>query len=181
MNINWQNKEMLRSSKLDERIASFLFQTGSLTNYIQQRCQGAFNIELKSESWRDPILEESYLLKLEDQENVFIRESWLKCENQSLVYARTTIPRKTLEGKGQKLAQSGTNPLGEILFADKTMSRSNLLYAEIPPECELYKTSTNDSLLGEKVWGRQSIFYIEQKPLLIIEIFLPTIIECTHC
>jgi len=178
LKLRWQNKEMARLSLIDKRLHSFLFQMDSLTRFIQQRCKGSFHVDLITASWCNPMPDEIRLLSLRNHEITFIRESWLKCDNQTLVYARTVIPRKTLK-KNQKLTRLGTKPLGEILFNDNTTYRTNMQYAKITVHCELHKEATKDTDVTSEIWGRQSLFYIKNEPLLVIEVFLPAILECS--
>ena len=180
MKLNWENKQSIIHQDIDETIQSYLFQDGSLTRYLQQQCKGIFQIELKSEAWHTPMPDEATILGLNNNEDAFIRESWLKSDNIKLVYARTIIPRKTLIGETEVLANLGTKPLGEILFADESTYRAKTHYAKIPTECDLYTLITDNisNNNDEGIWGRQSLFYIQDKPLLISEIFLPEIKTC---
>jgi chorismate lyase len=180
LKLDWQNKESALKVITDKRAHPFLFNEGSLTQFIQQRCPGLFSVELISESWHQPLADEAELLSLENNENTFIRKSLLKCDNQILVYARTAIPEKTLSGKNQKLTELGEKPLGDVLFNDKTTYRSDIRYAKIPVNCELHKEATKGSDITSELWVRQSLIYIEQQPLLITEIFLPAILECSQ-
>lgn len=179
MKLNWQRKESARTNLRDKRLHSFLFQNGSLTRIIQQRCKGLFHIDLINEAWRYSMADEMHLLSLRDHEITFVRESWLKCDDQKLVYARTVIPRKTLKGKSQELARLGTKPLGNILFNDNAAYRTNMRYAKIPVHCELHKEIKKESDVASELWGRQSLFYINKNPLLVTEVFLPAILECS--
>ncbi len=164
----------------DKRLNPFLFQNGSLSYYIQQRCRGSFHIELINESWCYPMPDESYLLSSYSRKITFIRESWLKCDKQRIVYARTIIPRTTLKGESQKLMRLGTKPLGNILFNDNTTYRTNMRYASISSHSELHKQASKDTDISSDLWGRQSLFYVNNKPLLVTEVFLPAILECTR-
>ncbi len=179
MKLHWQNKETAKLNLSDKRAHAFLFHEGSLTRFIQQSCKGVFNIELIAESWTQAMPDETQLLSLPSNEITFIRESRLKCDNQTLVCARTIIPEKTLTGKNKKLTKLGTTPLGDILFNDETTYRTDMCYAKIPVDCELHIEATKDLNIASELWGRQSLFYTEQQPLLITEIFLPAILECS--
>ena len=95
-----------------------------------------------------------------------------------MVYARTVIPETTLVGEYKKLTELGTQPLGEILFADKSAYRSNMRYAKISTDCDLYNQVFNSNDVNSELWARQSLFYIKDNPLLIIEVFLPDLKEC---
>ncbi|MFT5396345.1 MAG: chorismate-pyruvate lyase, partial [Gammaproteobacteria bacterium] len=97
MKLHWQNELSTQEEPDDKRLHDLLFQRGSLSRSIEDSCRGTFNIELKNESWSDPMSDENQLLSLIDNETTFIRESWLKCDNKRLVYARTVIPRITFE------------------------------------------------------------------------------------
>ena len=178
MKLRWQNKDIAKIHINDKKLYPFIFHTGSLTRYIQQQCNGNFNIEIKSESWQFPMSDEAQLIKTGNREHTFIRESWLKCDDKTLVYARTIIPRKTLTGKYKKLTTLGNKPLGEILFTDKTSYRSGMRYAKVSKDCALYSQVFNTNNVNSILWARQSLFFIKNKPLLIIEVFLPEIKKC---
>lgn len=179
MILNWQNKLNTEDMPEDKRLQNFLFQSGSLSRSIEDNCTGSFNVELKNESWSTPMPEEAELLKLEINEITFVRESWLKCDDKKLVYARTVIPRLTYENASHELTELGNKPLGNILFNDDSTYRSNMQYAKIPSDCTLYKQATTGTDSIFDLWGRQSLFYIDKNPLLITEVFLPTILECS--
>ncbi|GJM04179.1 MAG: putative chorismate pyruvate-lyase [marine bacterium B5-7] len=180
MKLRWHNKVIARLALRDKRLNPFLFQNGSLSHFIQQRCRDSFHIELIDESWCYPMPDESYLLSSCNRKITFIRESWLKCGKERIVYARTIIPRATLKGESQKLMRLGTKPLGNVLFNDNTTYRTNMRYASIPSHCELHKQASQDTDIASDLWGRQSLFYVNNKPLLVTEVFLPAIMECTQ-
>lgn len=159
-------------------VRACLFQQGSLTRYLQLRCKNGFHVELKSQAWRLPFKDESLSLKLRNRERVFIRESWLMSKNDKLVYARTVIPGKTLQGKARILVNLGTRPLGQVLFADKKIYRSDIRYANLPAGCDLYICVMDNINKNEDIWGRQSLFFIQSRPLLISEVFMPVINRC---
>jgi len=123
--------------------------------------------------------DETDLLFLSSNEPAFIRRSLLKCDDQALVFARTVIPEKTLSGKNQQLTKLGEKPLGDILFNDETIYRTDMRYAKIPVNCKLHEEATKGLDIASELWGRQSLFYIEQQALLITELFLPAILECS--
>ncbi len=178
MKLRWLNKDIAKIYINDKTLHPFIFHTGSLTRYIRQQCHGKFNIAIKSESWQYPMQDEVQLIKTRQSEKVFIRESWLKCDDKALIYARTIIPRKTLTGKNKKLTELGNKPLGEILFSGKTSYRASMRYAEITKTCSLYNQVISNDEINSRLWARQSLFYIRKKPLLIIEVFLPEITTC---
>ena len=178
MKLRWHNKYIARLYIKDKSLHPYIFHTGSLTRYLQQACQGEFNIEIKSETWQQPMIDEAHLLNTKENESTFIRESWLKCDKKNLVYARTVIPEKTLTGEYKKLTTLGTKPLGEILFSDNTSYRARMQYAKLTPQCDLYNQISLPNHVNSDCWARKSLFYLKNQPLLIIEVFLPDIKTC---
>ena len=169
---------MARLRIRDKALLPFIFHQGSLTSLIQQHCHGRFEVELKSEAWRFPMTDEAKILNMNNRSCAFIRESWLKTDDQYLVYARSVIPRKTFRLKSRQFINLGNSPLGEVLFADKSGYRSSMRYAMIPGNCTLFRAALGSGHMNQGLWARQSLFYIRNSPLLIIEVFLPAIKQC---
>ncbi len=93
---------------------------------------------------------------------------------------RTVIPQPTLREQNQTLTRLGQRPLGEVLFKNNNVCRKSMKYAKIPLSNKLHKKAMNHSAISSEIYGRQSIFCIKSKPLLVIEIFLPSIMECNE-
>ncbi len=177
MKINWQNKEIIRIKIKNKCLSRYLFENGSLSRFIQEKFKGRFNIDLINESWVKPISYEKRILSLRDNEIAFIRESYLNCNNKKLVYARTVIPQQTLKKQNQNLTRLGQKPLGEILFSNDKIYRDNIKYAIIPLLNELHSRAKGNCDISTDLYGRQSMFYIKNRPLLVFEVFLPDIIQ----
>lgn len=178
MSINWQAKSALDIAAIDKRLSGGLFQTGSLSRYLAQRCRGAFRVEVEAEVWQLPLPDEAGRLSLGQDETAFIREAWLKSGAKRLVYARTVIPQTTLARADGRLARLGARPLGEILFAEGAR-RSTLRYARLPPGADLGRLPQDKGQdMAEAPWARQSLFHLRDEPLLISEVFLPELITC---
>lgn len=178
MEPDWLNKEVSQKTFSEKRIYPFLYHEDSLTRLVQQHCSGLFNLKLISEKWQRPLVNEADLLTLTHDETAFIRKVLLKDDNRSLVYARSIIPENTLSGNNKRLLDMGQQPLGDFLFNDDSTYRDEMRYAIIPVDCELHTEATKGLDITSELWGRQSLFYIEQKPLLVTEIFLPAIMQC---
>jgi|TARA_B100001079_G_C16254571_1_gene444953 chorismate--pyruvate lyase len=177
LKVNWQNKEIVRIKIKNKRFSRFLFENGSLSRLIRDQFRGRFHIDLISESWCIAMKSEKKLLSLRDNETTFIRESYLSCNNKKLVYARTVIPRQTLKKQNQNLTRLGQKPLGEILFNNNKIYRENIKYAKIPLSDELHSKAREYCNISSELYGRQSMFYIKNKPIIVIEVFLPDIIK----
>ena len=68
----------------------------------------------------------------------------------------------------QQLAHLGERPLGAFLFKSKTMKRGPLQIASF-----LNKDNKNVS-------ARRSIFFLQNKPILVSEFFMPAVFSCVR-
>lgn len=65
-----------------------------------------------------------------------------------------------MEGPLKRLRRLNERPLGEFLFRDPRLQRSQL---EIVQSAE--------------IWGRRSLFISHERPLLVAEFFLPALLQ----
>jgi chorismate--pyruvate lyase len=73
-----------------------------------------------------------------------------------------------MTGRLHSLRHLDNRPLGALLFADPTMRRGAMEIGRIPA------TQVPGGQGGDaRLWGRRSLFYLDGKPLLVSEIFLP--------
>ena len=153
--------------------------SGSLTGLLEKQAPLSFNLELISQSWQKPLLDEARLLSIGPARFAFVREIVLRFDKRPLVYGRSIIPRKTLSGAERQLANWGQRSLGDYLFTRQGVERGVMEYARIPAWKTYYSMDRLFSLDKDEVlWGRRSIFHVNSKPLLVIEIFLPEFSLC---
>lgn len=173
----WRSHAMLMSHEVPSDIAPWLFEQGSLTRRILLHCTKQFRVEVLSQKWQRPMLNEALRLGAQPEQHALIREVLLYCGDTPWVFARSVLPRKTLTGPHRFLGKLGNRPLGEILFSDPSIKRDDLEVAEIKKGQRMYSCATEclDNP-PDFVWGRRSIFYLHKKPLLVNEIFLPSIL-----
>lgn len=141
---------------------------------------GDFRVEVVSQGWGYPDLSEARALQIDPRLRVLIREVRLIGCGQPWVHARSLIPATTLTGRHRKLAHLGTRPLGEVLFKDLSMRRGAIETARLALGVDVdsdrilqpqsYSTVAVQPTQG---WGRRSVFRLDDKPLLVSEIFLP--------
>jgi chorismate--pyruvate lyase len=98
----------------------------------------------------------------------------LLCDERPWVFARSLIPARTLRGRGRRLTQLGTRPLGQVLFTDPGVRRGPVEIARIAVGQRLHQQAfAGLAEPPDAIWGRRSVFWIEERPLLVCEIFLP--------
>ncbi len=144
-------------------------------------CSGPFSVQILREGWGKPMLNEARRLKMRLSGYAWIREVHLLCGGQPWVFARTVIPPHTLRGKQRRLARLGKKPLGAVLFADKSMQRTEMEIACIRAGQQLFQLATQHMAPADQsIWGRRSVFFLNRDPLLVSEIFLPEIGDPVH-
>jgi chorismate--pyruvate lyase len=158
-------------------IAPWLFEQGSLTRRILLNCTKQFRVEVLSQKWERPMLNEALRLGVHPEHHALIREVLLYCGDNPWVFARSVLPRKTLTGPRRFLGKLGNRPLGEILFSDPNIQRDALEIAEIKKGQRMFSCATGCLVNPpDFVWGRRSVFYLHKKSLLVNEVFLPSML-----
>ncbi|MDG0972508.1 MAG: chorismate lyase [Porticoccaceae bacterium] len=148
----------------------WLADTGSLTSRLIDVSAGDFRVQIISQGLQLPRLSEITALSLAPRRLALIREVVLYGKGQPWVYARSVIPLATLTGRLKKLRHLDNRPLGALLFNDVTMRRDPVEIACISSDNAQFPQVLREE--NTPVWGRRSVFRIDQKPLLVSEIFL---------
>lgn len=154
-----------------ENIASWLYDHNSLTKKLEARCTH-FSVQIKQQI---NVVPSGHLSKyFQDEEKVLVREVFLLCDDKPVVFAQTEIPFSTLFEHQAKLAEIGEQSLGKVLFQDPTMLRGQIEVSEFDND-SIFHQLANDlkQPVEHPLWARRSLFYLNNKPLLVSELFLP--------
>lgn len=148
----------------------WLLHPGSLTAALKHLSDNRFRVEVLSQRWQQPDLEERRALGLRDRSRALVREVLLCGRNQPWVYARSVLPLRSLQGKSRYLRSLDNRPLGELLFSEPEIRRGPIVLNCLRrnPHCRLPQLSAEN----ERAWGRRSTFWLRDKPLLVSETFL---------
>lgn len=165
------NRE-INTSQCTERLHSWLYDQSSLTEKLEQGCR-KFHVEVKQQvtidSQKVPL---SGFFPQESQ--LLVREVLLYCDDIAVVCAQTEIPFSTLTDQQTVLANLGEKSLGRVLFQDNSMRRGDIEVCHFGYESELHHFSNSiNQPCKHDLWARRSLFYINNKPLLVSELFLP--------
>jgi chorismate lyase len=149
---------------------TWLCNTDSLTARLVAKSQGAFQVEIQRQVIAIPSLSEQRLLGQAHPKLALIREVVLLGHGQPWVFARSVLPLESLNGKLRHLRKQDKRPLGAFLFSQPELRRSAIAVAQI----RRHHNYVPDTLIQQdSLWGRRSVFYVEDKPLLVSEVFLP--------
>lgn len=150
---------------------------GSLTQRLQAH-SGAFSVERLQLRWAQPQPDEALLLGLPSHAHAWLREVTLCCAGTPVVFAHSVLPRRSLCGPWRALASLGSRPLGAALFADPRVVRTPLTYRKLTPVHALYRRAL--AVLDARppcLWARRSVFWREDAPILVTEVFLPSVLD----
>lgn len=154
-----------------KNVASWLCDHNSLTKKLELQFNN-FSVEIKQQVNIKPTTLLSSLFDHEDK--IFVREVFLVCDGQPVVFAQTEIPFSTLSEQQAKLANIGEQALGNILFQDPSMLRGQIEITEFKQGSLFHQLSEDlQQPIEYSLWARRSLFYLNNKPLLVTELFLP--------
>lgn len=175
MQISWQHTVPQRLDTASSNIKEYLLFTGSLTQKISDESNGKFSLTVLANDWQTLCVDESQALSLNKDEQGFIREVLIYADELPVIYAKTIFPAETLNETNTALKQLGNQSLGDILFKSDNCSREYLEYATLDKTNALYKRIEQHSSLHnqENIFARRSLFLMQEKPLLVLEAFLP--------
>jgi chorismate--pyruvate lyase len=128
------------------------------------------------QSWQFPAADEKTCLGITARTYALVREVLIVSEGKKWMFARTVFPRDTLTGKQQRLARLKNRALGSVLFKDLSTERHEFEMARVDPGAGCHAFILQHADVADKnIWARRSVFFVQNKPLLLTEFFLPDI------
>lgn len=155
----------------------WLTHSGSLTQRIVERCPN-FWVVRAHQGPQQPAPNEAGLIGIRSKQMVLVRDVYLYCGDTPLVFAHSVVQLRDLKGAWHSLDKLGTKPLAAALFSDPRVKRFPLAFAAIDRRHPLYQRAC--AALGaapRRLWARRSLFKLHGRPILVTEVFLPTILE----
>ncbi len=169
MQAKWRDANVFQ---LPEHLKSWLLDPSSLTARLKQHCH-EFKVEVLGQKIEQCAPEEA-TLDIHAGEEVLVREVLLYCDEKPHVFARSLLPLSSLTGEEEKLAHLGSQPLGQVLFNHPNLQRKCIEVASFSTQSSVARLAQACQLtLTDDLWGRRSTFVIDDKPLIVAEIFLP--------
>jgi chorismate lyase len=149
----------------------WLLDQGSLTAKLVSRSGGDFRVRVLRQTVARPLLSEQRLLGIPAGRQALVREVVLLGRGQPWVFARSLVPLTSLTGRLRRLRYLRDRPLGAFLFAQPDLQRGALEISRIRASQGYVPAEVST---GEPLWGRRSVFRLDNKPLLVSEVFLPS-------
>lgn len=153
----------------------WLQERGSLTARLKKQYPD-FAVQVLSQDWRKPNIDEQALLRLPAASHAWVREVMLMGEGQAQVFAHSVIARKDLRGAWCQLRKIGRVPLGAALFANASVQRGRLHYRKLSPAHPVHQAFCRHACVktSQRLWARRSLFCLRHYRLLVTEVFLPS-------
>ncbi len=173
---DWRPQELLGAAELSSSLAGLLSAKGSLTERLRATCRRGFGVRLlQQEACHTTDYPEHELDNWAGK--ALLREVYLLCDEQPVVFAQTLVPRATLDVHPW-LAELGGQPLGHALFARDDVSRQPFEFARLDVTHSLVTRAlcaldTAPETCG-RLWGRRSLFLVAGLPVSVNEVFFPS-------
>ncbi len=174
----WRFARCIPHSNIPNELRDFLLDPGSTTRRMQREYAAQTKVDLLKQEWCYPHYQEAKLLNIPLRQNALIREVYLSCQNKIWMYAKTTFPSYLFTGKTTHLlTELDQRPLGKLLFRDPTMRRTEFELVLLKPHHEEYQWAIQRYAAPDSLWARRSIFWLQGKPLLLMEVFFSGFFE----
>jgi len=160
------------SAQLNAYLRDWLLDPSSLTTRLKNHCE-KFHVQVLGQCFDVCSFEESNEDITSGQE-VLIREVLLFCDDIPQVFARSLLPLSSLTGEQKALAELGNQSLGQVLFNHPQLQRKKIEIASFDHKSTVAQLAeVYDLHINSPLWGRRSVFVLDNKPLMVAEIFLP--------
>lgn len=156
--VEWQNPDSF--SFPNPLTTEWLLEQGSLSRLLESYCQ-SLSVDLLHNKIVAAERLDSQEISLLSRQECLLRKVVLKGDGQPWVIGRTLIPQSSLEGQGFDLSQQGEIPLGLTVFSAENVKRDSL---------QVGLAHTEDGVF----LARRSRLWMNHKPMLVAELFLPT-------
>ena len=148
-----------QSRSVNPAIQRLLNEKGSLTQQLIDVSNDRFRVQPVELEWRNLLGDDLRKLfgPVAPSHKFWSRKAILLCESQPAVLAHSLMPAHAAESALGQVLELGEQPLGEYLFSQSGLQRVAFQFAQSE----------------QGFWGRRSIFYLDSKPIMVAEFFLP--------
>ncbi len=177
----WKKTREVDEAAWTEHERAWLTDEGSLTQRLRAVTHGKIEHRIFQEGLDIPENNECQFLNIPERTETYVREIDWWHASKLWVAARVIIPKETARGHDHPLRTIGKRSLGDILFANPNVDRGDFEFAQLTRahvlfhRAELYVPKSLSF-----IWARRSLFYFDEAPLLICEIFLPIVFLSRH-
>lgn len=151
----------------------WLYRPGALTAGLRQL--GRVTLRVVAEYAEGAPLDEARAMHIAPGSPVWVREVLMSVDGIDSVPARSLTPLASSHGSWQGMRRLLTRPLADMLYHDRSVTRSPFACRRLSSPLPFYRTV--EKLVSERdanyLWARRSVFWRHGQPLLVAECFLP--------
>jgi chorismate--pyruvate lyase len=155
--IVWQEPALFRFPSA--WVSAWLLAEGSLSLSLNAHCQ-QLSVKLLKNQWLENDRLTGQEASLLPDEACLLRQVILAGDEVDWVLGSTLIPRSSAQDTDYDFTQQGELPLGVTIFRAENVKRDRLQVANIMAD-------------GRCLFARRSRLWMDHKPMLVTEIFLP--------
>lgn len=152
---------------------AWLVRPGALTSGL--RSLGTMRLRVLDEYSAGAPVDEAHGMRLAPGAPVWVREIAMSVNGIDAVVARSLAPLGSSHGVWQGMRRLRSRPLADMLYHDRSISRSPFACARLRFPLALYRTVTgvDTTYADQALWARRSVFWRFAQPLLVAECFVP--------
>lgn len=168
----------LPSAVVGPQLLEWLFENGSLTQKLKSHCtEFSVKVLAKNERLMTPCECATFGAvqhSISEPMRVQVREVLLYCDGLPWVYGQTLMPLDNVPDSISQLITLGEKPLGELIFNQPGVKRSELEVTYFTPDAPIAMLAEQlNQPVGAGLCGRRSLFSLDGYSLLVAEVFLP--------
>lgn len=157
---HWQPMNPALAQHLSETAYSWLTDSSSLTKRLRTFTHNEIEHHLFYDDWGIVDKTAYGTLRIDTNQKTWIRRMEWRHKNNIWVACTVIIPESSITDETSELSHIGRRSIGDILFQDPTLKRSEFFYQQ-----------------SGKTVSRFSTFYFKQQPIGLIETFLPAFFQ----
>ena len=148
-----------QSRSVNPAIQRLLNEKGSLTQQLIDVSNDRFRVQPVELEWRNLLRDDLRKLfgPVAPSHKFWSRKTVLLCEGAPAVLAHSLMPEHAAQSALDQVLALGEQPLGEYLFSQNGLKRGAFQFAQSE----------------QGYWGRRRLFYLDSKPIMVAEFFLP--------
>lgn len=172
----WQ--QTLNSKIVPSNIHCWLTKPKIISTTMQACCEN-LTLSLLSQQQAQVLPDEAEILELNSDEQALVRMIYLCGNSVPWSFGRVIVPQPTYKKYQQAFDNLGTKPIGvALLHYNPKVRRSKFEYTELNSGHTLFQLAIQSHSFETQpinLWARRSLFFYNNLPLLINEVYLPNI------
>jgi chorismate-pyruvate lyase len=184
---NWTDNSITLTPQPPPSIRAWLIKSYIISKALKQITPG-LTVEVIQQDFNIPHPDEALKFNLNlnfisSSALPLIRRIHLRDDTHRYTYARVIIPHATYQQEAAHLTTLGAQFIGEkMLYGRSDTIRSQFEFSVILPHHLLYQEATayfgqSSQKISDYLYARRSVFTLGTQPLLLVEVFLPTLPE----